>query len=295
MSSNKNIRKKGFTLIELTLALAFISVMLIMVAVLIMQMTTIYQKTLTIKSVNATGREIIDDISRRISESTLISTRYYCSQTVDEGHQKECMDDNAYKYIYHQNSSKNFRVRGKEPEQALPTNGTFCTGLYSYIWNTGYVLNPENEYSDNYRAKIKYNNGEGTVESDTFRLVRVFDSAGSVCKANLNAATYAFDETINNPTYNLPEEPVELITNSESDLAIYDMMVFHPARHAYSGQAFYSGFFILATLQGEVDINASSDYCKSPPSNLITEFTYCAINKFNFASQATGEEITDGK
>ena len=281
--------KKAFTMIELTLALAFISVMLIMVTVLIMQMTTIYQKTLTIKSVNATGREIIDDISRRISESTLVSTRYYCSGTVDEGHQKECMDDNAYKYIYHQNESKNFRVHGKEPEKSLPTNGTFCTGLYSYIWNTGYVLNPDNEGGSDLRAKIKYSNGDTTVERDDFRLVRVFDSANSVCRNNLNAASYAFDETKINPTYNLPSEPVELITNSESDLAIYDMMVFHPARHAYSGQAFYSGFFILATLQGEVDIKATGNYCKSPPESLITEFTYCAINKFNFAVMAGGK------
>ncbi len=289
--------KKGFTLIELTLSLSFVSVLLLMVTFLIIQMIAIYEKTMTVKAVNAVGREIIDDMSRHISASVMANTQYYCSGTGEAGSPVwlECANDNAFKYLYHQYyaGAGSFKVNGKDTTESLPTSGAFCTGTYTYIWNTGYVLNPNNNGSADYRASITYpDNGSSTTRND-FRLVRVFDMGGTVCRNNVESSLYRYKDNPRNISYNLSSSPHELVDSSESELAIYDMRLFHPGRHSYSGQAYYSGTFILATLQGDVDIKANGDFCKAPPSDFVTEFTYCAINKFNFASQATGEDIDD--
>ncbi|MBQ3309087.1 hypothetical protein IJG78_00225 [Candidatus Saccharibacteria bacterium] len=284
--------RHGFTIIELSLSIAFISTLLLLLSFLIIQMTSIYQKTLSVKAVNATGRELIDQFSRNLSAATLISTSTKCSLIAD-GYKDACTRDNAFKLIYHQYESENFEVSGQDLVDPVPTSGIFCTGLYTYIWNTGYVLNSRNRGASTYRARVRYSVDGNNVERDDFRLLRVFNPLGNLCNANINGSAYTYRTDPANITYDLPagEEPEELISTAEAELALYDLRIFHPARHIYSGQAYYSGTFILGTLQGQIDIQANGDYCKAPPADSLGEFAYCAINKFNFASQATG--VTD--
>lgn len=263
--------RKGFTIIETTLSMSFISVLLIMVTFLIMQMSSIYQKTLAVKAVNQTSQEIIEDITRHIHASTIVSASAKCSG-IDDTYRTDCINDGAFKYIYRQYE------HDFGDGNSVPINGIFCTGLYTYIWNTGYAF--KKDQTKSFRAVINGN-------SD-YRLVRAFDPGGDLCLANVNGATYEYNSSTISPTYSA-SEPEELLSSSESDLAIYDLRVFHPARHAYSGQAFYTGTFILATLQGDVDIKSSGEYCKASKDALFDEFTYCALNKYNFAAQATGE------
>lgn len=263
--------KSGFTIIETTLSMAFISVLLLMTTFLIIQMSSIYQKTLAIKAVNATAQELMDDMTRHIRASTIVSTTAKCSM-INDASRPACEKDSAFKYIYRQ-YEHNFG-----DGVSVPTNGIFCTGLYTYIWNTGYAF--KKDTANKYRAVI---NGK----SD-YRLVRAFDPGGELCMSNVNGNAYEYNSSIISPSYSVTS-PEELISSSESDLAIYDLRFFHPARHAYSGQAFYAGTFILATLQGGVDIMSSGEYCKAPKDAYFDEFTYCALNKYNFAAQATGE------
>lgn len=286
--------KPGFTIVETSLAMSFVAVLLITVSMIIIQMTSIYQKTLTVKAVNAAGRELVDDFSHYISASTLINTNMLCGG-LDEGYRDACRSDGAYKFIYQQYESANFQIAGKNAEKTVPTSGVFCTGRYTYLWNSGYVLNASNRGAETYRASVSYTlpNVDETITKNDFRLLRVKTSGNDICAANVNGKTYSTD-TVDpaNISYNLgdlAEEPEELLSTSEADLAVYDLRVFRPGRHNLTGHAFYSGTFILATLQGDVDITASGDFCTAPLDTNISEFTYCAINKFNFASQATGE------
>ena len=78
---------------------------------------------------------------------------------------------------------------------------------------------------------------------------------------------------------------------SAGNLALYDFKVFPPVRNESTKHIFYSATFILATLRGGVDIMASENYCtdRSLAGTLVTDFNYCAINKFNFSMRATGE------
>ena len=52
-------KTRGFTIIELMLAMAFLGTMLLGIATLIIRITNIYQKGLALRAVNSTGREII--------------------------------------------------------------------------------------------------------------------------------------------------------------------------------------------------------------------------------------------
>ncbi len=264
--------RPGFTIIETTLSMTFISVLLLMTTFLIIQMSAIYQKTMTVKAVNTVSEELIEDITRHIRASTVVSAKSRCSRVSNDINRQKCEDDGAFKYIYRQ-----YEYRF-EDGKSVPTNGIFCSGLYTYIWNTGYTFRRTDGYK--YQAAI---NGV-----KNYRLARTFDPGGGLCNTNVDSATYEYKSGVDSPSYSA-SSPEELLSTAEADLALYDLRIFHPARHDYSGQAFYTGTFVLATLQGSVDIRSSGEYCKAPKDAYFDEFTYCALNKYNFAAEATGE------
>lgn len=91
-------KQAGFTLIELTLAMAFISALLLAIAMTIIQMSQTYNKGMVIKEVNQTARDINDALRRTIADT---------AQT-----------DLSGGYV------------------TTPSGGRLCLGNYSYIWNT---------------------------------------------------------------------------------------------------------------------------------------------------------------
>ena len=271
--------RKAFTMLELSLAIAFIAFLLLSIGVVSTQMAQIYQKGLTIRSVNITGRELIDELTRGISGSLYTPP----TETDTTGFSK-----NVYMQFY-----QNVTLDGEA--KRVPTQGAFCTGEYSYIWNTGYALNSdnsisgntgENYYNDNIRARLEYmdlNGGYHTYSGDNgapLRFVRVKDHGRAVCT----------NHDQNSTLYRGATDPTELIPASENNLALYDLVVFKPIYHLNSGHTYFSGTFILGTVQGGVDVTLSGDFCQGVASeNFTTDFTYCSVNKFNFAARATGE------
>lgn len=63
MYHNKS-SKQGFTIIELMLAMTFLSFVLVFMALTIVQMMRTYDKGLTVKQVNQAGRTVTDDIAK---------------------------------------------------------------------------------------------------------------------------------------------------------------------------------------------------------------------------------------
>lgn len=102
-------KKKGFTLIELMLAMGFISVLLLAVAMTVIQIGKIYNKGMTLKEVNQIARTITDEVTRSVAASPSFS-----------------LDVAAGKYA-------NDAVSGR-----------LCLGQYSYIWNYGSAINTTN-------------------------------------------------------------------------------------------------------------------------------------------------------
>ena len=284
--------KKGFTLVELSLALVFVAVLLLTVAWLTIHVTTVYEKGLAMKAVNSVGKELIDDFSRAISSSPALTVNSICSKKYNSltnpVEYQKCMNDSARKFSFQQRYNK---VKIAGVETVVPTNGVFCTGRYSYIWNTAYVLN-ETDYpkaaTGNFRATFNYDGGTNT----NFRLLKISDFNRELCTQHMDSHLYTYDDS---PTYTLSGLSIltyeEMLDNSENNLAIYDMSIFAPTVHELTSSAYYSGTFILATLRGGINIHSTGEFCSDPPDNLNTDFAYCAINKFNFAMQANGEKL----
>jgi type II secretory pathway pseudopilin PulG len=257
--------RKGFTIVELLLAMTFVAVLMITIAFLVIRITAIYQKGLTLRSVNQVGRNLMDEFNRAVADSPVDDTlesrdRYFVSV----------------------------------PATGTQMQGAFCTGRYSFIWNTGSAF-PNAGRPD---TRVRFRNNRGTFH---FRLLRLSDAGRTVC-ARLR--TLGGDNTLDFRSATATEfsdiVPQEMLTlsgaddapttedASDSDLAIYDLRVFPPTINRVTGHAFFSATFILATLRG-IDITASGNYCVNISETLNTDFAYCAINKFNFAMSTGGD------
>lgn len=66
---------KGFTLVELTLSMTFISVLLLGIALLTLQISTIYNKGMTVRAVNEMGQLVSSDIQRELNVSTVTTVK----------------------------------------------------------------------------------------------------------------------------------------------------------------------------------------------------------------------------
>jgi len=92
-------------MVELMLAMAFISVLLIVISMTVIQISHIYNKGITLREVNQTGRAISEDLTRTISGSAPFDI-------------------------------------GSGPDSQLVTRdggaaGRLCVGRVTYAWNTG--------------------------------------------------------------------------------------------------------------------------------------------------------------
>lgn len=111
--SHKTKSRSGFTLVELMLAMAFISVMLVAIAMLVMQIATLYNRGATLRTINQASRSVVSDFQRTFgaSDTSAIDT------------------------------------------DVVQSHGRLCTGQYSYIWTLpegapgSAQINTNNRYS----------------------------------------------------------------------------------------------------------------------------------------------------
>lgn len=292
--TKRNKLLHGFTLIELTMTIAFISLLLLAIGATTSGVINAYRKGITMKDVNSAGRELIEEFSTAIQESPSLLPESICLKAFDDknsNNYKACVADEAYGIIFQQWYTK-ISIDGSEAKNA-PVFGAFCTGKYSYIWNTGYTFNGQNSnYNTEYDSQPPYI----TYNDQQFHLLKFNDPTLTVCSSIFSAKSSPGYEDAKSwsPTslrwaYVLPENGEELLNDDHGTLAIYDFVVYRPIRNSNTKQSLYSASLILATISGGVNILSSGDYCK-PPSELelTSDFSYCAINKFNFAMRATG-------
>ena len=291
--------QNGFTIAELSIAMAFIAVLLVTIAFLIMHLTSLYQKGLSLKAVNTAGQNITDHIARALTASPSEKIATLCNYLTESSQRSSCAGDSkaGSKVLFQQTYISGVKIKATNETITgrVPASGVLCTGNFSYLWNTGYVLDSSTYDSESgadlsaYQATLKYNDTDYT----NFHLLAVRDEKRQVCTSSLeqNGATYATpnrQHLIDGGN----SSPTELLSATNEDaLAIYDFQLFTPNYHEASKHSFYSGNFILATVRGGININAAGDFCTIPPDNLSSDFAYCAINKFEFATRATGEKV----
>jgi prepilin-type N-terminal cleavage/methylation domain-containing protein len=136
--------QRGFTLVELLLAMSFVSLLLMAITLTVIQISNIYTKGITLRAVDQVGQAVSQDIRRSIEAARPIDV----GTTAAGG----------------MNYRPSVAVGGDIND---PDGGRLCTGSYSYIWNNGKALtNPVNKYDSS---------------SDTIRLVKVPDNGALYC------------------------------------------------------------------------------------------------------------------
>ena len=311
--------KRGFTLVELALSLIFVSILSITVVLLIQSTTASYQRGLILNEINTVGMDLVDDMRLSVQNASSDSILDMCKTFYQEGsaNRTNCINDNANSFV---TVTKRATVRdnGVVVGNNMPVYGAFCTGTYTYIWNSGYFESAEyNTRSvsnggttlNSVTLGVKDGSGAVSLLKSGFRLLKIYDAERTVCVNAMKAqdmsgvgnnyvplgsytnnrvqAQFVIDQTMVNAESD-GEGGVELMSRNElNDLVLYDLYVAKPALSATRENFFYAVAFILGTRRGGIDISRAGNSCK-PPSDDYSELEYCAINKFNFAVEAGG-------
>ena len=248
MNRNSNARQaEGFTIIELMIAMAFIATLLLAIVATIMQIGTVYNKGVAMKSVNQAGRAVVADIKRTIGESPLLVIPEV-TDTIHYGRTDPFLFQNERGGI--------IAVGGD------PYGGRLCTGIYSYIWNSGkHVDDPANEYDGSYSTK-------------QLRLVRVRDNGGQYCTDTTKPVQFS-DADGNQIAF-------ELL--SENNLAIEDFTIDLVTRDMSSGAALYNISIAIGSADQD-EIDTVDNTCR-PPDATGSYQNYCAVNQFIFTARA---------
>ncbi len=136
-------KQQGFTLIELVLAMAFISMLMLAIALTILQISQTYNQGLTYKEVDLASRTISGDLTTDISASTQFS-----------------LAANANHYV------------------AQPWGGSLCLGRYSYVWNYGKAIATYNTAPQPNTLNLLV---DSSGKTSTLNMVKVLDVNGSMC------------------------------------------------------------------------------------------------------------------
>jgi prepilin-type N-terminal cleavage/methylation domain-containing protein len=248
----KSRRDAGFTLIELMLAMTFISILLLTIALTIVQIATIYNHGMISKEVNVTSRAISTEL-----ESALTSSNTFSLNAAD------------HKYV----------------ENAQ--GGRLCVGDYSYIWNYASALSPVGTYPNPIPSPTRsiYTSTQANLSANVVKigssatryeisLVKAPDASGSYCiPTSTTASGY--------PNVN-PVGATELLRTGDYGIVLYDLEVASSstATDALSGQQLYKITFVLGT----PDANAvtgtyANTVCKAPDVS-GSDTDYCSVNRF---------------
>jgi type II secretory pathway pseudopilin PulG len=161
MNHVRNIKQQGFTIIELTLAMMFISFLLLGIALTIIQIGAVYNQGSLAKEINQVSRDINDDLDRTISASGSLTL------------------------------ATDYMLR---PSATAPAGGRLCLGTYTYVWNYAKAINSANVNVTKYLA-----GPDGTTPSSPIRLVKVPDPGKLYCAKSGTAFTYPNIRSVDTP------------------------------------------------------------------------------------------------
>lgn len=257
-STNRKHTKSGFTIVEISIATAFISILMIVISVIIISVVGIYQKGNIIKTLNSVGRNLVDDIDQSIEAASPARVISDTASTPDQ--------DKWSKGFYR---SSNTDGTG---------TGVFCSGQYSYIWA-----------DQDHSIAFIYTGGSWPNE---IRLLKVKDPNRKICFGYDGSNQVSVSKSY--PASDIEE----LLASNDADLYIHSFYVHPvdgSSDGAYvnqfkgnPGEVFFSGYFELGTKRGEKgqsDADASLSNCKADDE----DYNYCAINKFKFAARTAGK------
>jgi type II secretory pathway pseudopilin PulG len=234
----------GFTMVELTLAMAFVAVLMLVIASTVIQIGNIYNKGVTMKAVEQAGRLITADIRQTISQGSAVSLNEDC--------------------VYHTINTAG-TIGTVNCENAPPSNtrgGRLCTGTYTYVWNYGRAINSTTEPLPN-----RYSD---PVEQEKIRLIKIRDTDSYFCA----------QPTIPIPKGNATELLSRAaMTGTEMDLALHQYTIEKIAQS--SNQGFYR--FVITIGTNDTNYIQTGGDCKTPSDDFQAQ-NFCAVNIFEFTA-----------
>lgn len=301
-------RVEGFTLVELSFSLAFIAILSIIVVLIISNSISAYHRGLTLNQLNTTGMDLVDDLRTAVQGSPASSAQVECASIYsDPSTAQECANDYGLGFIVAKRRTE-VKVSNNSIGKKTPVYGAFCTGEYSYLWNSGYFFGKDrgdnveinNASALSLKYTIKGDAGSEPSMAANFKLLKIRDGERTVCKiasgvnaSSVNGSDYKQNDMpnmIDVSSTGLEEAPVDVLIGN-NNLAVYDLDVAPPAEIINANNMFYTVSFVLGTIQGGINVMAQGNYCAAPEdleNASVENFDYCAINKFNFAAQAIG-------
>lgn len=303
----QNETKKGFTIIEVTLSMAFIGMLVIAIAMILVNILSLYQKGAVVKSVNSVGRGLISELTSAINAAPSIDSTSLCNTLVSgTANIEECLAEGANSFIYQ--SHTGYKQNDNGVSQPVQYYGVLCTGKYTYMWNTYQAIDSGKTLKLRYNASSSRTN---LSKSDNFKIIRFEDRNYRACssiatsaqsKRNFENDGIVDVRTLPNGASYYVKEPVDgFLDNTDVDLYLYELTMFPISQDVVTLRAFFSGTFILATDRGDVNILRTGNYCNpntvpgtdnaGSTLDLGSEFNYCAINKFNFAARTAGSSV----
>jgi prepilin-type N-terminal cleavage/methylation domain-containing protein len=138
-------KKRGFTLIELMLAMTFISVLLVAIAMTTIQISNIYNKGITLREVNQAGRAVSSELQQSIASSVPFDVTPKSDNSSGTA---------ASRYVVRDGG------------------GRLCLGNYTYAWNYGSAL------AGGSGAPAVYNKYDNNT---LVRFAKVDDAGGALC------------------------------------------------------------------------------------------------------------------
>ena len=245
--------KQGFTIIELMLAMTFVSFLLLGIAMTIIQVGAIYNKGTTTKEINQASREINEDLRRNISAAGPI--------------------DIATNYVLNPASS---------PSEAEASGGRLCLGSYSYIWNYAKAVQTKTAANANTYV-TKYESIPSQPNPTTFQLIKVPDPGSIYCAKNgLGALTYRNVRAVDVP------KAQELLKTGDHNLGVHHISFITPvpssAYNDVTGQRIYTLTYVIGT--GATDaLNANQTACLVP-GEANADPLYCDVQQFSLVVRA---------
>lgn len=258
--------KNGFTLVELSLSMVFISILSIIIVLVINGTVSSYRRGITLNLLNTVGSELISDITTAVQESPIDGELCHNDD-----------DDESCRYASRTNYAE---VEGER----IPVSGAFCTGKSSYVWNSGYYFDGSSSIEgDGIRIVI-----DG-VEPRHFRLMKIINDVNRIaCRKNTK-------DGLDVITIKGRNDNVESVLDDKdnSGVAVYNFEVDPPVDGGSGGQLYIISL-TLGTAQSGMNINAAGGKCAAPAESNSNP-DYCAINTFRFAALANGGKSNEGE
>lgn len=248
MNHVNNHKQQGFTLIELVLAMAFIAMLMLAIALSIVQISQTYNQGLTFKEVDLASRTISDDLTQDVNSAAQFS-----------------LDVNAHHYV------------------TQPWGGSLCLGRYSYVWNYGTSVTAYNQNQQPNSLNLILSQAGAT---STLNMVKVLDVNGAMCAdATAKKVPQANAvELLQNTDHSLAIHEVCIATQPSAQDTLTGQQLYTMTYSIGTNNAAALTTLPSAGCQG-TNVGDGLQICKDPSQN-GADLQYCTLQEFSLVLRA---------